>query len=225
MPCPEFLPGAAVRHRPEFHRGRSGRSHRGCIGESRPGRIDYSHRCQFRKGPARQQRDHAVASRFHHQADDALHDAERAARSAHHGRHAVHGVGQCGDAIAHQDGLSARHAGHHRQRAQDDDGEVGERHGDDARRRTWRHGRPICPGNDRHRASPGHDAKPITSIPTACRTTIRLLRRAISPFLPAHCFTISRNTVFIGTSRRSNMAGASSAITIRCSAAIPAPTA
>ena len=60
-------------------------------------------------------------------------------------------------------------------------------------------------GNDRHSASPGHDAKPTTSIPTACRTTTRLLRRAISPFSPARSFTISRNTVSTGTFRRSNI--------------------
>ena len=45
------------------------------------------------------------------------------------------GLAERGGAGAGQDGLPARHPGHRRQRAQDADGEVGERHGGRARRR------------------------------------------------------------------------------------------
>ena len=53
------------------------------------------------------------------------------------------GVAGRGLAVAVQDGLPSGHPGHRRQRAQDDDGEVGQRHGRGARRRRRRLGRRL----------------------------------------------------------------------------------
>ena len=79
-----------------------------------------------------------MVSGLDHQADDALHDAERDQGPPHHFRHVVHRIAQRHRAGADQDGLPGRHAGDRRQCAQDDDGEVGQRHGGAARRRHRR---------------------------------------------------------------------------------------
>ena len=68
------------------------------------------------------------------------------------------GVAGRGLAVAVQDGLPSGHSGHRRQRAEDDDGEVGQRHGRGARRRRRRIGRRLLGDDEPDRAEARHDA-------------------------------------------------------------------
>jgi D-alanyl-D-alanine carboxypeptidase len=79
----------------------------------------------------------------------------KAVKEGAHARHAADGVAGRGLAVAVEDGLPAGHAGHRRQRAEDDDGEVGQRHGRGARRRRRRIDRRLLGDDEPDRAALG----------------------------------------------------------------------
>ncbi len=111
-----------------------------------------------RQGAVRRECDAALVSCFPHQADDRLCHFARGEGRPHHARQAAHGVRQRVVASAGEDGLPGRHRADRRQRPQDDDGEVGERHGGRARRRRRRLGRRLRRADESDRPAAGHDA-------------------------------------------------------------------
>ena len=111
----------------------------------RAGRSAAGRRSRQRQGAAGRERDLSVVSGIDDQADDRLRHAEGGQGRPDHAGHAVHGVADRGVPVAVQDGLPRRHPGHRRQCAEDDAGEVGQRHGRGARRRPRRLDRRLLP--------------------------------------------------------------------------------
>ena len=125
---------------------------------SRSGRSADPGRGRQRQGAARRERHPSVVSGLDHQDHDRLCDAARRQGRPDHARQAAHGLAQRGRAAAGQDGLPAGHHGDGRQRPQDADGEVGERHGGRARRRRRRLDRELRRPDEPSRAAARHDA-------------------------------------------------------------------
>ena len=87
-------------------------------------------------------------------------------------------LGARGAHAAVQDGLPARHRGDARQRAQDADGEVAERHRRDRRRRRFGLGRGVRRRDERGRRTSSGCTNRISSTRTGCTTRATCPRRA-----------------------------------------------
>ena len=100
-------------------------------------------------------------------------------------------------------GFNAGTTRHRRQRAQDADGEVRERHGGRDCRRRRRLDRGLRRPDERQRAAARHDAVATSSTRTGCRPKIRSPRRATWRSWRARSSASFPNTTATGTSRRS----------------------
>ena len=148
----------------------------------------------------------ALVSGLADQADDRLCDLPRGRGGRAGARFADQDDQERRRRAAEQDGLQGRLGDDARQRAEDDAGQVGQRHRHGGRRECWRFGAGFCRAHERRGAAARHDPSRISSIRTACMRRTSTPPRATSPCWSAPSAANSRNMRRISRSRGSRPA-------------------